>query len=220
MIGRVARAWAIAAGLAAGAWACSRREPPPPPPPPAPAQVDKEVLEDAMHLCFSVDCDRAHERAAMIAADSPLRQSDDFRAIEYRFQVGRLLRAEGELDFDKRRALLDAFRSDTAVDATLRSIAAERLARMGGGRALEVLVNAGVDGGPDGATEAGPSDAVVLARLMRSKKPADYQAARALIEPKMYDGRATPDELRALSTICKAQKDATCLKAISTLKLR
>lgn len=170
-------------------------------------------------MCFTVDCDRGHQRAAMIAADSPLRQSDDFRAIEYRFAVTQLLRAEGEPDFDKRRALLDAFRNDATVDVSLRSIAAERLARLGGGRQFEVVVNAPADAGPDGAADAGPSEAVRIAKLIRSKKPADYSEARAILEPRMYSGNATPEDLRALTTICKAQKDATCLKAISTVKL-
>jgi hypothetical protein len=214
------RARALRVGLAFLAVGCSRREPPPPPPPPPPAQVDKDIIEAAMHQCFTVDCDRAHERAVMIAADSPLRQTDDFRAIEFRFEVNRLLRAEGEPDFAKRRFMLEQFRSDATADTSLRSIATERLARLGGGPMFEVSVNAGTDGGTDlGADGGRAAEAAEIAKLMRSKKPADYQAARALLEPKMYDGRATPDDLRALTTICKAQKDSTCLKALSTLKL-
>lgn len=214
-----ARAWVIRLALL-GALGCSRREPPPPPPPPAPIQVDKDILESAMHQCFSVDCERAHELTVTIAPDSPLRQSDDFRAIEYRFEVTRLLRAEGEPDFVKRRALLDQFRSDATVDATLRSVAAQRLALLGGGQMFEVQVNGGGDAGADAALDSGANEAAQIAKLMRSKKPADYQTARSILEPKMYEGRASPDELKALSTICKAQKDATCLKALSTLKLR
>jgi len=214
------RAWAIRVGLVFFFAGCSRRESPPAPPPVPPAQVDKDVLEAAMHQCFYVDCDRAHEQALSIAADSPLRASDDFRAIEYRFEVTRLLRAEGEPDVNKRRSLLQQFSNDAAVDSSLRSIATERVARLGGGPMFEVKVNAGADAGADGGGDGGrASEAAQIAKLMRSKKPADYQAARALLEPKMYDGRATPDDLRALTTICKAQKDSTCLKAISTLKL-
>jgi len=214
------RARALRVGLAFLAVGCSRRDPPPPPPPPPPAQVDKDILDTAMHQCFTVDCDRAHERAAMIGADSPLRETDDFRAIEFRFEVSRLLRAEGEPDFAKKRAMLEHFRSDPTAEASLRSIATERLARLGGGPMFEVSVNGGTDGGSDAATDGGrAAEAAEIAKLMRSKKPADYQAARVLLEPKMYDGRATPDDVRALTTICKAQKDSTCLKALSTLKL-
>jgi len=166
-----------------------------------------------MHQCFSVDCDAAHERAKMIAADSPLRGTDDFRAIEYRFAASQLLRAEGEDDLDKRRTLLDAIRSDPAVDVSLRSIASQRLARMGAASTFELILTPDAGAAPD----AGPSDAARVAQLMRSKKPADYAAARAILEPKIYAGTITPDELKSLSVICKAQKDNACSKTIKTM---
>jgi hypothetical protein len=55
---------------------------------------------------------------------------------------------------------------------------------------------------------------------MRTKKPADYQTARSLIEPRMFAGKASPEDLRVMTVICKAQKDATCLKTVKTLQLR
>jgi hypothetical protein len=214
------RAGAIRAGLAIVLAGCSRREPPPPPPPPAPVQVDKDILEAAMHQCFTVDCVTAHDRAGQIAKDSPLRETDEFRAIEYRFYAGQLLRAEAEPDFDKKRALLDQLRNDPSVDVGLRSAAGERLARLGGGRMIEVSLNGSGDGGADAGVDAGKSDAAQVALLMRSKKPADYQAARTLIEPRLYSGSASPDDIRAMTTICKAQKDNACLKTLKTLQLR
>ena len=198
---------------------CSRREPPPPPPPPTPAQVDKDFLESAMHQCFLVDCESAHGRASQIAADSPLRASDDFRAIEFRFEVDQLLHAEAEPDLDKRRALLDQFRSNPGADAELRTAAAERLARLGGGP----MSSSGSLRAPTAAPT--PRQTVAratphrIAKLMKSKKPADYQAARALIEPRIYSGTASADDIKAMTTICKAQKDNACLKTIKTLKL-
>jgi|HubBroStandDraft_2_1064218.scaffolds.fasta_scaffold43101_3 hypothetical protein len=195
---------------------CSRREPPPPPPPPPPLQVDRQILDEAMHQCFTVDCDKAHEHAALISADSPLRESDDFHAIEFRFEVNQLLRVDGEPDVDKQRALLERLRDSRDVDSVLRMSAAERLARLGSGARFELVLA----GTPDAGDEAGTNEAAEIARLMRSRQPADYQAARALIEPRLFAGKASPYDIRVMTTICKAQKDTACLKNVQTLKLR
>jgi hypothetical protein len=211
------RAGAVRIGFVVFLAGCSRREPPPPPPPPPPAQVDKDLLESAMHQCFTVDCESAHSRAGQISTDSPLRSTDDFRAIEFRYEVDQLLHAEAEPDVDKRRALLDQFRQNPNADADLRTAAAERLARLGSGQRFELRLVP--DGGADGGADGGSSDAAEIAKLMRTKKPTDYQAARLLIEPRIYSGTASPDDIKAMTIICKAQKDNVCLKTLKTLKL-
>jgi len=188
-----------------------------------------------MHQCFTVDCDKAHERALQISPDSPLRQTDDFHAIEYRYEVGQLLLAEHEPDMDKQRSLLDLLRNSRDADPGLRSAAGEMLARLGGGRRFELVLagsspgsgpglgpgsGSGADMPGDSTADAGSSDAALVASLMKSKKPADYQVARSLIEPRVFSGKASVDDVRAMTTICKAQKDAACLKNLKTLKLR
>jgi hypothetical protein len=202
------------------ACACSRREPPPPPPPPPPSDVDRELLESAMRQCFTVDCDLAHARASQISSDSPLRQTDDFHAIEFRFEVNELLRAEREIDFGKKRAMLERLRNSPEVDVGLRAAAGERLARLGNGSAaFELALVISPDGGADAGVDAGSAEATLLASLMRSKKPEDYQKVRDLLEPKIYSGRATPDDVRMMTTVCKAEKDTACLKMLKTLVL-
>jgi hypothetical protein len=207
---------ALAFAISLAPLACSRREPPPPAPPPPPLQVDRNILDDAMHECFTVNCDKAHERAALISPDSPLRQSDDFHAIEFRFEVNQLLSAEREVDLDKQRSLLDRLRNSRDADPTLRTAATERLARLGGGGRFELTLVETPDAGEDAAT----NDATRIATLLRSQKPADYQMARSIIEPRLFAGKASADDVRAMVTICKAQKDAACLKNVQTLKLR
>jgi hypothetical protein len=171
-----------------------------------------------MRQCFTVDCDLAHARASQISSDSPLRQTDDFHAIEFRFEVNELLRAEHEIDFGKKRAMLERLRNSPEVDVGLRAAAGERLARLGNGSAaFELAISS--DGGSDAGVDAGSAEATLLASLMRSKKPEDYQKVRDLLEPKIYGGRATPDDVRMMTTVCKAAKDMTCLKMLKTLVL-
>jgi hypothetical protein len=196
--------------------ACSRREPPPPPPPPPPLEVDRQILDQAMHECFTVDCDKAHERLSQLSPDSSLRQTDDFHAIEFRYEMNQLLRADREIDVEKQRAMFDQLRNDPNYDVTVRSAASERLARLGLGRRFELKL-AGVQDA--GEPDAGDGDSARIAVLMKSKKPSDYQVVRTLLEPRLFSGKATADDIRTMTTICKAQKDAACLKNLKTFKL-
>jgi hypothetical protein len=180
--------------------------------------VDKDLLELAMHQCFTVDCDGAHRRASQIAPDSPLRTTDDFHAIEYRYQVNRLLAAEAEGDVDKRRAGLEQLKDDPKYEVGLREAASRQLARLGGGKTFELEIHA-EDAGAEAGRDGGDPEAVRVAELMRSRKPDDYQAARAIVEPRIYNGHATVDDVRVMTTICKAQKDEPCLRTLRILKL-
>ena len=154
----------------------------------------------------------------MITSDSPLRGSDAFRAIQFHFEVNRFLAAEHEVDLDKQRSLLDALRNSRDADPALRTAAAERLARLGGGGRFELVLSGAPDAGDSGDARGG--DAPLLASLLRSQRPEDYRTARAILEPRLFSGKASPDEVRAMATICKAQKDAACLKNVQTLMLR
>ncbi len=170
-----------------------------------------------MRQCFTVDCDLAHDRASQISADSPLRQTDDFRAIEFRFEVNQLLRAEHEFDFDKKRAMLEQLRNSKEADPSLRTAAGEILARLGQGAGrstFELALNGSPDAGADASSNEG-----LLTSLVRTKRPEDYEKARALLEPRIYGGRATPDDVRLMSTICKAEGDVACMKRLKTLVL-
>jgi hypothetical protein len=173
-----------------------------------------------MRQCFTVDCDLAHARASQISSDSPLRQTDDFHAIEFRFEVNELLRAEHEIDLGKKRAMLEQLRNSPEVDVGLRAAAGERLARLGNGSAaFELALAISPGGGADAGVDAGSAEAMLLASLMRSKNPGDYQKVRDMLEPKIYGGRATPDDVRMMTTVCKAEKDTACLKMLKTLVL-
>jgi hypothetical protein len=207
----------FAVGLAS--LACSRPDPPPPPPPTPPLEVDRETLAEAMHECFTIDCDRARDLAAQISPNSPLRQTDEFHAIEYRHEVNAFLRAENETDFDKQRAMLATLRDTTDAVPEIRAAAAQLLARLGGGRRFELVLAGHPDAGTDAGADAKAELSARIALLMKSKTPGDYEAARSLVEPRIYSGEATPDDVRTMTTICKAQKDTRCLKTLKTLKL-
>ena len=202
--------------LAAGG--CSRPDTPPPPPPAAPAKVDQDIVDLAFHDCFTADCDRAHAHLSQVAADSPLRRSDTFRAVQYRFDADRMLRAEVEPDLAQRRAAYQAIADSPATEAVLRLAAAERMSRLGAapsGHAQEIALNAKADAGNVAADEAAE-----LLRQSRSKDASDQSHVRSVIEPRIFAGKGSPTDVAMLRSVCKSQSDAACLRRLDHLMLR
>lgn len=118
-------------GILAASSACSRPDAPPAPPPPTAAKLEQDLVDLALHDCFAADCERAYAHLAELPSGSPLRQSDAFRAVQYRYDADRLLRADVEQDLEKRRAALEAIASSRTAEASLRLGAAERISRLG-----------------------------------------------------------------------------------------
>ena len=199
---------------------CTRPEPPPPPPPPPPAKVDEDILARAFYECFTGDCERAYAHLSEVAADSPVRKSDRYRAVLYRHDADRILRADDERDEAKRRAIFESISNSYASELSLRLMATERLARLGSATlagASEVVLNAL----PDAASPASlaAQDSAELLRMSQSKDPAELKQVRAKLEPKIFAGKAKAEDVAMLRTVCKAQKDATCVKQLERLIL-
>ena len=194
---------------------CSRPEPPPPPPP-TQDKVDQDLLDHAFRECFIAECERAYAHVSELPAASPLRQTEAFRAIHYRYDADRILRADTETDLEKRREPLESVASSLTSDPSLRLNANLRLARMGvnAAAAQEVAFNAASNANALAAKEKAD-----LLKKSTSKVAADQNEVRAAIEPKIFSGKATPEDVAMLRAVCKTQKDAACLKRLSKLIL-
>jgi hypothetical protein len=65
---------------------------------------------------------------------------------------------------------------------------------------------------------ARPDDTTDFAKAQKLLLAGKAKDARAILEPKLLDGRATSDEIRLLREVCKAQSDRMCV-ALCTSKL-
>jgi len=200
--------------ITSGVAGCEIREPPPAPPPTA-AKVEQDTLDLAFRDCFLADCERAYAHLSELPATSMLRRSDAYRAVQYRYDADRLLKAEVERDVTKRRALIKAIVDSQVSDPFLRLAATERLGRLGDGRSEEVSLNASTDAPAVAAREQED-----LVKKSESKVPADQNEVRSKLEPKIFAGKATAQDVMLLKTVCKAQKDAACLHQLDKLILR
>ncbi len=54
--------------------------------------------------------------------------------------------------------------------------------------------------------------------LVQSGNPADADKARAILEPRVFNKKATPDEVRLLKSICKNEHDTACVQACSSIE--
>jgi hypothetical protein len=219
---RFADAVVVALVLAAGdiACGCSRPDAPAPPPSPSPAKIDQDIVDGAFHDCFLGNCERAYAHLSEVSPTSPLRSSDVFRAIQYRYDADRILRADIEPDPAKRRATYEAIANSPTTDGLLRITAAEHLAHLSlqsPGSGQELAINAGPDAG---SAEAATREAADLLAKSRSKDPSAQSEARAKLEPKIYSGKASASDVAMLRNICRAQRDTTCLHQLERLILR
>jgi pSer/pThr/pTyr-binding forkhead associated (FHA) protein len=88
---------------------------------------DQSVLDDAKRACAAGDCETAHGKVGAIGANSPLRQTQDFKDVENRWADQVLARADAETDLARKRDLYQRVATAPTVDATRRKIAADKI---------------------------------------------------------------------------------------------
>jgi ABC transport system ATP-binding/permease protein len=211
-----------------------------PPPPAAVVAVDpaKTALDEARKLAGDGDLDLAHNRIISgIPSASPLREAPETREIEARWADALLAQAEQESDPATRKLLLNSVAQSTTVDAVRRRVAADRVREMDerGTDVSELPHAAKPTTQPSEATAARPSrPSAALApepytppppRPPPSPEPPEAKLApselmlqgregetkaRALLEPKVFSGKASSEEIRMLRAICRHQGDRTC----------
>jgi hypothetical protein len=177
--------------------------------------LDQDVVDLAFHECFSGDCERAHAHLSEIAAAAPIRRTDAFRAIQYRFAADRMLHADADPDLVARRAAYQTIADSPDTDTLMRLAANERISRLGAkvlSHASEVTINARADAGDPVALQVAE-----LLRQSKSKDPGDQSHVRAVLEPKMFSGKASAEDVLMLRRVCKAQADTGCLRQLDRL---
>jgi len=206
--------------------------------------ADAAMLADAKRMCDIGDVEGAHQKAGTLAVGSPLHASDDFKYIEVKWTMSTFMQSDAESDPAGKAALLKKLIGDPYADPTVKKTAADRLAALdsspapsashdGGKHAVGVTAvppthptgPAGthvMPGPPEPWTRpirSAPPPQATLMDLASSPNPADWQKARDILDPKVFGRRgATPDEMRMLKAICKAQHDQQCVSELAHLQ--
>jgi pSer/pThr/pTyr-binding forkhead associated (FHA) protein len=238
VFGWLALGAAVAAALLVGGWIFMNRREPPPLNPDLPQNREALAMAEAKKLCFERnDCDAAHDKLMVTISDgSPLRLSEDFKGIEMRWADGLLARADTETDEAKKRSMLRMVERATTVDDSRRKIASTKLKEMDA--ALEMHVSPDVSSvatiappstkpthaasthatAPSGTgTRTKPPTQTLMEKASALYLAGDLQGARALLEPRVFAGKGSPEEVKFLDQVCKAQGDKACREAIKKL---
>jgi pSer/pThr/pTyr-binding forkhead associated (FHA) protein len=208
--------------------------------------ADAAMLADAKRMADIGDVEGAHQKASTLAAGSPLHTSDDFKYIEVKWTMSTFMQSDAETDPAGKAALLKKLISDPYADPTVKKTAADRLAALDlsaapsasrdtGKHPLGAAAPAPPTVHPPGASgthvappppepgtrpiRSAPPPQATLMDLASSPNPADWQKARDILDPKVFGRRgATPDDMRMLKAICKAQHDQQCVSELAHLQ--
>lgn len=211
------------------------------------ANPEQAALDAAKALCDQGKCDLAHDKLLVsISESSPLRNSSDYQNIETHWADGVLARADRETDQTKKRALLHQVADSPTVPQSRRQIATDKLRELDAATSATTTHTATaptnvvatapiVTAPPTNTVTANPITTNTFAPTTASVKhnpPAggsvfsqastmalngDQAGARALLEPRVMGGKASPDEVGLLKGICKAQGDKVCTTGIKKL---
>ncbi len=196
-------------------------------------------LRAAKKLCDDGNCDVAHDKLILdVAKGSPLRQSSDYQNIETRWADDVLARADKEADPTKKRALLRLVTDDDGVPLTRRNVAKAKLAELDAATSVQptatnvVIPEPTHTAAPTHTAMTNPTATVtavptathtathphggsnVLQQASALSLAGDNAGARALLEPHVFGGHGSAEEVRMLKGICKAQHDKECVAAI------
>lgn len=182
------------------------------------------------------DIETAHKMLRRIPENSPIRESDDFKAIEDKWADFMFAQAEASDDNDAKRRLLDAIAESTSVSADKRQRALQLARELGpastGNNGTPVPVPSG--GGPL-PTPSGSDTSPTTTNSATTSDPTtppppvpeppttsggddrfDEEAAKRRLYPKVAGGTATEVEVRMLRAICSRQGDTACRNMASS----
>lgn len=180
--------------------------------------VNKEnakQLEEGLKLLDNKDVEGAHKKVLEIPED--VRPTDDpgFQKIEAAWAEMKFGQVEAAPDSKAKKEILKEISRTDTVDAKTRTRAAEMI------REIEAKepppppdpVQRPQGGfNPGGGSDKPPETAKTVAALPAGPAPElnSEAAMRRQLEPKVWGGRATIDEIRMLKAICSHMSDAAC----------
>lgn len=191
---------------------------------------EEQLLKDAKKLFDAGNIDDAHKKALEISDTSAAREDAIFKQIEKAWADSMFQKADKATDPAEKKRILGEIMTTPSVDAEQRKKAAELHNQI---QAAEPTVKAPV--GPYSPTGGGPSNTepsttgTTAPSTLPSVKPIDgtskapgiseEAAMRKSLEPKVFSGKATEQEVRLLKAICSHMEDRNCRdKASAILK--
>lgn len=180
---------------------------------------EEQTLKDAKKLFDAGKIEEAHQKVLEIPDTSAAREDAAFKQIEKAWADMMFDKADKATDPAEKKHILGSIMTTPSVDAEQRKKAAELHNQI---QTPEPTVKAPV-GGPYSPTGGGPSNTepttTTTATTTAVVKPIDSPPAPGLseeaimrksLEPKVFGGRASEQEVRLLKAICSHMQDRAC----------
>ncbi|MEO7330198.1 MAG: FHA domain-containing protein, partial [Minicystis sp.] len=175
-------------------------------------------LEEAQGLFAKKDIDGAHQKLMEIPDNSAARDDARFKEIEDAWADGMFKKVAGAADTAEKRALLKQINGTPSVDPERRKKAADMLREIDAKEPLDPVVPTNTGPVP---TYTGPVATAPTAPTATAKDPtpgagvvpqglADEDAKRRALEPKVWSGKASVDEIRMLKALCSHLQNREC----------
>ena len=179
--------------------------------------ANAKQLEEALKLLEQKEVEAAHKKVLEIPED--VRPTDDpgFKKIEGAWADMKFAEVEAAKESSKKKSILKEILGIDTVDAKQRTKAAEMIREI---EAKEPPPVPTVDPaarpvgqwnpGSQPTASADPAPAKTVVAPLPAQGPINEEQTRRMLEPKVWGGRASLDEIRMLKAICSHMGDVAC----------
>ena len=175
-----------------------------------------KLLKEASDLVEKGDFDGGHAKVAQIAENSAAREDDVFKKVEGAWADSLFAKADKASDPDEKRKLLTQITSTGTVDGQRRAKALDLLNQLDAVSPPPTAkpVFNGVAMAGTGAVAAPPTKTAEPTPTPVSAPPApgapDEAAIRKSLEPKVWAGKGSINDIKMLKAICSHMGDRAC----------
>jgi hypothetical protein len=183
------------------------------------SEEEAKPLREAQEMVKKKDFAGAHKRVQDIPENSRAREEEAFKDIEMAWANWMFQRVEQSTDNAEKKKLLKEIAGTSTVDAEARKRAAEKVREIEASEPAPTVQPPVYNGEPrpQGTFNPGGADpapaATQTSKVITPNAPAgppDEEALRRQLEPKVYGGRASVDEIRMLKAICSHLGNRQC----------
>jgi pSer/pThr/pTyr-binding forkhead associated (FHA) protein len=179
-------------------------------------EASAKLLKEASELVDKGDFDGAHQKVLQIPENSAARDEDVFKKVEGAWADSLFAKADKATDPNEKRAILTQITSTGTVDGQRRAKALDLLNQLDAVSpppTARPVVNGGAVG-TGAVAQAPPTKTADPTPVVVTPPPApgapDEAAIRKSLEPKVWAGKGTLNDIKMLKAICSHMGDRAC----------
>jgi ABC transport system ATP-binding/permease protein len=183
---------------------------------------DQRTLKTAQESLHAGDVEGAHKKLQEISETAPARESDLFKDIEEQWANGMFADVERAVKSEDKLRLLNVIASTASVPAALRTKAADMIATLNAespppprfdGEGSQPFPGSGFPSTlshPSPGSPAPSKSNETATSPARNLDASTFPAQKRALEPRVWSGKATTDEIKWLRAICGQLGDKAC----------